>query len=357
MWFFAWAILRTRVETVGLLVVLAFYTLTRVVPALWLGDPVEDVFQAFRWLFYLAVMAVAVGKSWQRVDQLVLITWVLIALATIKAALTYIVLGPGERPGLLVENNFELALFSGLLAVVYPVMRHRALAIGLLGVLVVLAGSRSGSIAFLMLMLYAAYMTRKAGVFTRYLQVVALPLLALVPVIIFTSRSTGGVESIDRVRFLEVFLHDASDWNPFIWLFGNVPITAISPEGCGALSFYAGLFSSDGDGTCYSVILHAFVMRVIFDAGLVGLAISIAIPWWLMRKTGNSIAITLCLSAIAFTNGLSVSGLNNPYVALPFVLAILVPTRVRGSGDPGAIAEDFTVKPRGLSKLLYASKG
>lgn len=72
------------------------------------------------------------------------------------------------------------------------------------------------------------------------------------------------------------------------------------------------------------MIFHAFVMRVIFDAGLLGLALAFGVIIYAMRKSGVSWLLTLCITAIALANGLSVSGPNNPWVAIVVLVAILL---------------------------------
>ncbi len=48
--------------------------------------------------------------------------------------------------------------------------------------------------------------------------------------------------------------------------------TPLLPASCADLSYYQTLFSYAGDGRCYSVILHSFIMRVIYDHGIIGFA-------------------------------------------------------------------------------------
>lgn len=313
--------------TLGILVL---YLLTRVVPALYTESPIVDFLQAYKWLLYLVAFVFAVGREWGPVSSLVRVMWLLLGLAFIKAALTFAVYGAGERPGLLIENNFELALFAGLVIVLYRFLgRGRIWAVVLMGGLIVLSGSRSGAIAFLVLALFAITQAKHASLLVKYLLALLAPAVAVVPVWIFEQRS-GGSGQVDRLNFFDVFLAETSKWDAFNWLFGTTPITPLSPGSCSRLSFYQKLFSSEGDGTCYSVILHAFQMRVVFDAGVLGLIIAFGVAWAMMRRAGVQFAVATALIAVAFTNGLSVSGLNNPYVALPILLSIVTVTSVAG---------------------------
>ncbi len=318
------SITRGRTRSILLALFIAFYALSRIIPALWLEAPLQDFLQAYRWLLYLLAFVLAVGRFWGPIDGLIKATWALVLAATAKGAATLVLVGSGERPGLLLENNFELALFCGLAAALYQHMgRHRGALIVTLGVLTVLSGSRSGAVIFVILAIYAVTQMRAMNLFVRYLVAAAAVAATAIPVMIFAERASSATFRIDRLNFLDVFFAEVGAWNAGQWIFGTTPITPLSPNSCASLANYEQLFASSGDGTCYAVILHAFLLRVIFDAGLLGLALAIVIPWLAMRKAGVSLPLALTLSCIALANGASVSGLNNPYVALPVIVAIL----------------------------------
>jgi hypothetical protein len=315
---------RGVIKIPGALAVVALFAITRVFGVMATESPVVDALQAYKWVTYLFAFVFATGKSWGPVGPLIKLTWFLVLAGLGKAAVTWLVLGPGERPGLLVENNFEIALFCGLVAVLYRRMeRGRVLLVIALAALILLSGSRSGAVAFLVLAVYVISQRRVRNALTRYFSILTVAALASIPVIVFESRSQG-TGKIDRQNFLEVFQIETRDWTLLEWLFGTVPITPLQDTSCSRLSFYRSLFSSLEDGSCYSVILHAFTMRVVFDAGLLGLALAFTVAFVALRRSGNTLSLTLCLLGIAFVNGLSVSGLNNAYVALPILLAILL---------------------------------
>lgn len=319
-----------RIDATVTLGFLALYSLTRILPGIYTQSPIQDFLQAYKWILYLAAFALAVGREWGPVRALVRVMWVLLGLAFIKAALTFAIHGAGARPGLLTENNFELALFAGLVIVLYRFLgRGRIWAVLLMGALNVLSGSRSGAIAFLILALFAITQAKNATLFVKYVLALVVPAVVLVPVWIFDQRSGVGGQ-LDRLNFFDVFMAETSKWDLFTWTFGTAPITPLSLDACSRLSYYQSLFSSDGDGTCYSVILHAFLMRVVFDAGILGLVIAFAVAWWMMRRARVQFGIAVALIAVAFTNSFSVSGLNNSYVALPILLSIVTVTSVLG---------------------------
>ncbi|PPG43395.1 hypothetical protein C5C17_02260 [Pseudoclavibacter sp. RFBA6] len=312
---------RTRIHTTITIFLLLGYALTRIIPALATDAPLYDFTQAYRWVLYLIVLALAVGKTWGSAKLLIGATWTLLILAIIKGALTQLTLG--LRPGLLLENNFEIPLFAGLVAIIYSHLGRSRLPIVLtLGVSTVIAGSRSGVLAFVVLAMYAVTQTDRGNIFVRYLALISLPVAGFIAYDLFQDRAASE-NRLDRLNFLDVFFSETRDWGIGEWLVGTTPITPLSPGGCEALSGYENLFSSTGDGSCYSVIMHAFFMRVVFDAGIVGLLISFGFMWYLMRRSAVPRLLAAALLLIAAMNSLSVSGPNNPYVILPILLAVL----------------------------------
>lgn len=337
-------LVRGKIRTTPALLLLSLFLLTRVVGLLATESPLWDFAQAYRWVLYLIAYAIAVGRSWGPIQPLKVVLFLLIGMATLKAGLTLVIIGPGERPGLLLENNFELALYTGAVALLYRHIapRWRFWAIALVGLLVILAGSRSGAFAFLALIIYALSQLRFTTTSRAVLGAYVLPIAVAIPAWIFIERLPTA-RAIDRFNFFEVFQREVAGWGPLEWLFGTAPITPLSHAGCAQLKFYETLFSSTGDGTCYSVILHAFMMRVVFDAGIVGLLVAFGTAWWAMRVSGVRTALTLTLLAIAVANSLSVSGLNNPYVALPILLAIMTASATPAAAS--SVPESATAHP------------
>jgi len=333
-------LVRGRIRTTAPLVLLTAYFLTRITPALLNDTPLPDFLQAYRWVLYLAALLLAVGRTWGGDTPLRKFAFILIGLALVKAIVTLAALGPGERPGLLIENNFEIALFAGLACIIYPRLtsRDRLMIVGMLGLLMVLSGSRSGAIAYAVLVAFAITQLPTTRATKSVLTIYALPFVALVPVLIFVERARSSTMRIDRLNFLDTFIRETSSWSPLQWLVGTEPLTPLTSDSCGSLAYYQTLFSSAGDGSCYSVILHAFAMRVVFDAGIIGLVLAFGLAWYAMRKGGVATPVALCLLGIAASNSLSVSGLNNPYVILPILAAILISpaTYGRESDDDSA---------------------
>ncbi|MBE1523762.1 hypothetical protein [Nesterenkonia lutea] len=318
-----WILLRGRIIAPLTLIVLAAYIGTRILGALFEQPPLEDLLQAHRWLVYLVVFAMARGHRWSRTDLLHRLAWWLIGLATVKSLLTAVFVGPDQRPGLFLENNFELALFTALAAVVHRQNApHRILLVVLLGVLTVLSGSRSGALTYLVLVVYTLWSSRTTDVFLKYLAGLVPVAAAAIPWLIFQARSAES-QVIDRVHFFEVLQKETANWGWTERLYGTPPITPLSAGACEELAYYERLFSTAGDGRCYSVILHSFAMRLYYDGGVLALLLAVIVPIVVMHMSRVSWALIIALMAIATINSLSVSGLNNPYVALPILLAVL----------------------------------
>jgi hypothetical protein len=284
-------------------------------------DPLWDALQAHKWLLYLVALTLIQGRKVSRTQPLALSVKIITVAAAVKYSVGFAAGGFGARPGVLTENNYELAMMAGLFAVVFPALGARRYAFLLLfGAVTLLSGSRSGSIALVVVVLYVVVTSPPRHPFLRYLLVLAALAATVVPLLIFQSRAQA-VNSIDRLNFLEVFERETTDWTVWQWLFGTPPITELSTGSCGTLSYYVLLFADDG--RCYSVILHAFVLRVVFDFGVVGLVLAFSALLILLTSAGVARSLRVTLVAIAFTNALSVSGPNNIYVIWPIAVAIL----------------------------------
>ena len=311
---------------------LVFFFLFRMTIACLGSDvPLFDALQAHKWLLYLMESFVFLDVSMRRPGRIALLAKILIALSLVKYGLVFST-NSGGRTGILSENNFELALFCGLVALSYKHMgRGRSLLVAATGLVVVLSQSRSGSIEFLILLAYLVSVSTWRGPLARYLSALFIGASVIIPLLIFGDRNTGTV--IDRVNFLNVFLIETSSWSVPTWLLGMPPLSPLSNQACLSLSYYQALFSTAHDGVCYAVVLHAYLLRIVFDAGVLGLVGSFGIMWYLMSRSKVPLALRLCLIAIAIANSASVSGLNNIFVILPMVLAMV------------ASQSDFTTPP------------
>ena len=219
-----------------------------------------------------------------------------------------------DRPLMFMENNFELMFIYALYLVRYSVTKTRCFQLlGLVGLITILSLSRSSLLMYSVLVLFVIYDSFKK---TRIFFIPgAVLLLGGIIYYVFSQRSSS-LEDIDRYRFMLVWWSNVMDWPFWQWLVGAERITPLSVESCSTMSYFVNLFSYDQDGTCYSVILHSFIFRIIYDHGILGLIFVIGTTYILLIKNNVKTLISVTFIAIVLLNGLSVSSFNNLFFAI-----------------------------------------
>jgi hypothetical protein len=278
-----------------------------------------DFIQAYKSYYYLILLGFFYKRRVFSEENVVKFYRLIVILFLIKYSTDKFLLNV-ERPTLLIENNFELIM---LILTYYLVNIIRG-KLGILDTLIILvvcfiSGSRSSFSALLIAILFS--MDRRLDI-RKILYMVLIPIVLSLVFFIFSERLTSGssLESIDRYRFLLEFIYSVSDWPWWRFFIGSEAITPLSIGSCHDLAYYESLFSYAGNGECYSVILHSFLLRVIYDHGIIGFFM-LLIPIWIYLykfKTKHKMCVILILLATA----LSVSSLNNVYVALSLILFI-----------------------------------
>lgn len=318
---------RLHPQSVPVILILLFLLLIRGAIILFDGEaPLAEALRAHKWALFLILLALLMTVRLSSVKGFVLATKVLLVLAAAKYAIVSL-LGSGERPALLRENNYEIALFCGMLVVTYPHLgRHRIWYVLALAASVTMSGSRSGIVTLIVAVLY---LIAVSGILRHpivaYGAVIAVGVLGYIAVSLFEARSSGW-QAIDREKFFSAFLADTESWDLWTWLFGTHPISEISAASCSTLSYWAnnlGIDADGSDGSCYSVVFHAFLIRAVYDFGLLGLILAFGLLWFILRQARVDRRLTLVLLGIALANSASVSGPNNVYVMFPFAFAIL----------------------------------
>lgn len=225
-----------------------------------------------------------------------------------------------ERPGIFTENNYELIF---ILLLFYSVSeslgKYRPRYFTYITILVALSGSRSAALA--LAFMYPFVFIKKISLRTT------IPAFFLVTTItitylIFSSRMNGGIEEIDRYRFLMVFMSETHNWPFFRYIIGSPPLTALQPDSCSTLSYYQTLFSYAQDGKCYSVILHSYILRAVFDQGLIGLTALYSFLYLALLESNYKRKDIACVIGIITASALSVSALNSIYVCLGLALIL-----------------------------------
>ena len=280
-----------------------------------------DFLLAYKAFLYVCILCFFMGKRFCSRESLIAFYWAMLGAFAIKYGYS-ILLGLDakmrSRPGLFVENNFELVFIILLFYRLRHSFKNSFVAFIPLFAIVFLSGSRSAILA--VGAVYAFTFIREWNVRT-VAALVATFAIAAVGYELFLSRTQDGFENIDRFKFLMVFLHEMQSHGMAGYVFGTPRITPLSAGSCDILSFYSGLFSFSDDSTlCYSVILHSYILRVIFDHGLIGFVFLNVFLLYGVRKANGDLRDFLCVALVLIFSGLSVSSFNSIFSALAVAL-------------------------------------
>lgn len=282
----------------------------------YLGANILDFLMIYKSFVYLYLLSFLADKRLMTA-KLVLKFYDLLLILFFVKYLVIVGLGISTRPVVYEENNFELMLLYALYLVRYSITKEKyMLYLIVVGMITLISLSRSSLGTYSVLALYVCYNSFKRT--WVFILPVAFMVLSAVIIYVFAQRSSS-LEDIDRYRFMLVFWGEVKDWNVLQWLVGAERITPLSFAACDTMSFWNGLFSYSGDGTCYSVILHSFLLRVILDHGILGLIFIVYATYQLMEKSNVNKLHIIVFLAIVILNGLSVSSFNNLFFALSMV--------------------------------------
>lgn len=284
------------------------------------GVNIGDFFIAYKSFFYLMILSPFAGKHLFSAHSLNALFRLLLIVFLIKYVLWWL-FADIKRPGVFAENNFEL-LFLLLVTIAVKIRCGKLNSYQLVSLTIImfLSGSRSGLLSFLFVLFI--FSIEKFD-FKLILKFVGLSVVALGVFGVFVSRmGVGGIESVDRFVFFQNFLFAISDWDFGNFIFGSYSLSPLPDLVCSNLSFYESLFSLSGDGTCYSIILHSFLLRVIYDHGLLGLFFLSVCLMYLMLKSGLTLKGALTVLGILAINGLSVSSFNSVYSMIGMILLL-----------------------------------
>ena len=277
-----------------------------------------DYFIAYKFFIYLILLGFSVGKNFfeyeftKKLFQFLLFFFFLKYFISIVAGLNF-------RPILFAENNFELFL---LLLMYVSLYRYNTTYLNklyglILFLIVAMSGSRSALLGLILLIVVLNFSKIDKRFFFKMLVVVVA--VGAVGLLLSSRLDEKGV---DRFHFLLVFLNDTSQWDLLTWCSGSSPLTPLSPESCKSLSHWQGLFSRSGDGSCYSVILHSFLMRLIYDHGIFGLMFLLLFLYIALKKSNYEFNFILIVIGLIMVQSLSVSGMNNPYITLGLLFVL-----------------------------------
>ncbi|WP_442589224.1 hypothetical protein ACSBL2_24715 [Pedobacter sp. AW31-3R] len=277
---------------------------------------VLDFIMIYKCFFYLFFLTFLSGKTLIAFKTTNWMFIILLGLFILKYV-ALIVIMKEDRPTLYMENNFELMLIYALFLVRYSATKGKYLHfLGLVGLITILSLSRASLLMYSVIVLFVIYDSFKK---TRVFFIPgAIMVLGAVVYYIFTQRD-ANLEEVDRYKFMLVWWSNIHDWNILQWLVGAERITPLSAYSCRVMGYFVNLFSYAHDGSCYSVVLHSFLFRIIYDHGLLGLVFVVGSTWALMAKNKVAPKIILVFITIVLINGLSVSSFNNLFFAISMV--------------------------------------
>lgn len=321
--FVAMALLVPRLAAGGgmiLLLASGYVVLKLLLLELYGSASLPDFMLAYKSYIYLVALAFAVAKARFDGRRLAHVTTLLVAAFLLKYGYS-LVLGLDQRPGIYIENNFELIMLIGLVQLAWPYLGRRRTAVFVgLAATVLASGSRSAALG--LLCVYVVVYLR-TSVRTWPLHLAGVTVVGYAVLTVFSSRAAAdGPGELDRLVFLQTFLFEVRNWPVWEFLTGSFPLTPMSPGSCGSLSFYTPLFSKTDPGVCYSVILHSFFLRGVFDHGVLAIVLLYALVWRGLRRSGVGVRDSVGLLALFTVSGFSVSAFNNVFVAIVLAVAM-----------------------------------
>jgi hypothetical protein len=321
--FLAMALLAPRLAAgAGTILLLAagYVVLKVLLLELYGSASLPDFVLAYKSYLYLVALSFAVAKARFDGRRLARVTTFLVAAFLLKYGYS-LALGLDQRPGIYIENNFELIMLIGLVQLAWPHLGRRRTAVFIgLAATVLASGSRSAALG--LVCVYVVLYLRTT-VRTWPLHLAGVAVVGYAVLMVFSSRAAAdGPGELDRLVFFHTFLFEVRDWPFWEFLTGSFPLTPLSPGSCGSLSFYTPLFSQTDPGVCYSVILHSFFLRGLFDHGVLGIVLLYALVWRGLRRSGVSLRDTIGLLALFTVSGFSVSAFNNVFVAIVLGVAM-----------------------------------
>jgi hypothetical protein len=315
-----------------------------------------DFLLAYKAFFYLVLLAFFVGRSLFDGRRLAALAAFLVVVFLAKYGYS-VALGLADRPGIYMENNFELILLMGLVYLARPYLggrRHWVFA-GLT-VTVLLSGSRSAALGLVCVYVFT-YLRTSSRTWPFHLAGVCAVAWAVLSLFSARAAQDGGAE-LDRLVFFRTFQYEVRNWPLWEFMTGSFPLTPLSPGSCGSLAFYDDLFSKTDAGICYSVIFHSFLMRAVFDHGLLGLVLLYGLLWLGLRRSNVAVPDAVALLGLITLSALSVSAFNSVFAAIVLAVAMgLDRSRPRDPDGPAPGSPPTAARPSATARVAGAFPG
>ena len=288
---------------------------------LYKGNNILDFLLIYKSIVYVAIIAFYIGNKFGSIKSFNLFFYLVVSLFFLKYSLS-ILLGINYRPVLYLENNFEM-LFLTLLFYLKFVLTGKLSRFDwfFVSLITFMSLSRSAIPVYILVassIIFDKLTIRKLSFLTIFIALAGY----LFSVILFERSGGASFDSIDRVVFFQVFADELSNASIINFFIGLDRISPLSADSCHALRFYDGLFSYSNDGSCYSVILHSFLFRVILDHGLIILGLLLFSTYKYLRLSKYTKKVSMVVVFATFLNGLSVSSFNS--VIFPLIMILFI---------------------------------
>lgn len=288
---------------------------------LYKGNNILDFLLIYKSIVYVAIIAFYMGNKLGSIKSFNLFFYLVVSLFFLKYSLS-ILLGLNYRPVLYLENNFEM-LFLTLLFYLKFVLTGKVSRFDwfIVSLITFMSLSRSAIPVYILVassIIFDKLTIRKLSFLTIFIALAGY----LFSMILFERSGGASFDSIDRVVFFQVFADELSNASIINFFIGLDRISPLSADSCHALRFYNGLFSYNNDGSCYSVILHSFLFRVILDHGLIILGLLLFSTYKYLRLSKYTKKVSMVVVFATFLNGLSVSSFNS--VIFPLIMILFI---------------------------------
>jgi hypothetical protein len=287
--------------------------------------PLYEAIRATKWMYYLALIIFVqngLPVSNRFFSNLVRFSMIICFL---KYLLDKILFGLTYRPFLIYENNYELLFLSVLyIGFLYEHRRDDLRTTNFYTFLFLMISfmslSRWAVVSSCIILVVMNFNNKSAK--SKLIKIIFV-FSSLVFLVLTFALRTQSFKEIDRYKFLAILFRELRSDSLIEWLIKpNLILKSLSSDSCTSLKFYQQLFANADNNSCYSVILHSFIFRILFDFGPIILAILLTF-FFIMFKARFDSKVALLSLMILILNGLSVSSINTGFGALPFAIIIL----------------------------------
>lgn len=312
-----------KTEITKLLILFISYTFISYLYIVWINNiDVRDYIISYKTFFYFIIFFFMYKKKYLKIEWVIKFAKILIYLFFFVYLIQKLIYKI-NRPELFYENNFEIIFLIALYLILHNFYGKRSYYfLGITNIIVILSGSRSGLLEILIVDFIIFFFSSKLSLKKFFFLFLIFSLISLIAIFIFLDRGMN-FEEIDRVIMAKAFINDISDWNIFNFFLGNERISFVSSESTNILSYYKSLFSFTNPNKAFSVIYHSFILRLIYDHGLLGLLVVIYALLKILKGTFLKRYEIFAFVFVILINGLSVSSFNNVFFALSMVLFLV----------------------------------